>query len=831
MTIELALTEFKKYKVELETFLSNDLSESDTRSKIIDVIFLNILGWNETNITREPYVKDIGYYDYVFSTGIFHFVVEAKRNFLELKIPKKKKTKISLLSTDKTNKEVIEQIRSYVTSKNLSFGIITNGKQFIISSFVSFNGLPWEENECIVFNSLEDIEQRFIEFYELLSKEFVQKFGRIKILSDQTFTKKLVNSPSLPRKNDKLVRNDLSSKLIPLINALFTKLGSTDELYSENVLAECFVFNDDLHKHYSEMSVLFEDSPPRFDERISKVKNTRPTQELIKESLTNAKTILPDPIILIGGKGAGKTTFINYFFKINLEEKVKKIIPEIYIDFIGYTQQQIQDTKSVYQKIIDALYDTHPELKLTNYDILKRIYKKEISRNIEEGLWSIYKNNPDKLEDKINSFLEDKISNPEIHLKNISEYLINPSHKRLCIIFDNVDQLDFEEAQREAFLLAESMYKNLKCLVIISLREGYFYKWRALPPFDAFQSNVFHITAPSYREVLKKRLTYVVDNFNYNSLEGDISNKRFEISNTALKNLFKSIYKTLFLEKNSEILQFLEQTSFPNIRLGLDKFNDFLISGHTKVEEYMASDSYNIPIWEFIKSVALESNYYYNHKTSKIHNLFYPSNSNSSHFTKIRILKYLYNEAENNSFNESFIAVEALKNLFVQAGYTRDIILEEIDLLIHYNLISCENFNSDTENKTPNVEIFQVKITQGGIYYINNLINTFAYLDIILEDTLIYDENFYDEMLANFSPPDALGKKIIHKRLKTVKIFIEYLKKQEFSEHQNSYTDNLDKVFEWNITEYLLDSNLDNDINRLEKLLTPYASFSRKGAN
>jgi hypothetical protein len=828
MTIELALTEFKKYKVEFETFLQSDLSESDTRSKIIDIIFLNILGWNETNITREPYVKKIGYYDYVFSTGIFHFVVEAKRNFLDFKIPKKKKTKISLLYTDKTNKEVIDQIRSYVTSKNLSFGIITNGKQFIVSSFVSFNGIPWEDNECIVFNGLEDIEQRFIEFYELLSREYVLKFGRIKILSDQTFSKKIVNNPILPRKNDKLVRNDLSSRLIPLINALFTKLDWTNELYGEDVLAECFVFNDDLHKHYSEMSVLFEDSPPKFDERISKVKNTKSTQDIIRDNLVQAKSILPDPIILIGGKGAGKTTFINYFFKINLEEKIKKIIPEIYIDFIGFTLQQIKDTKSVYQKIIDAIYETHPELKLTNYDILKRIYKKEINRNIEEGLWSIYKNNAEKLEDKINSFLEEKINNPETHLKAISEYLINPSHKRLCIIFDNVDQLDFEEAQREAFLLAESMYKNLKCLIIISLREGYFYKWRALPPFDAFQSNVFHITAPSYREVLKKRLTYVVDNFKYNSLEGDIQNKHFEISNTALKNLFKSIYKTLFIKENSEILQFLEQTSFPNIRLGLDKFNGFLISGHTKVEEYMASDTFNIPIWEFIKSVALESNYYYNYKTSKIHNLFYPSNSNNSHFTKIRILKYLYNQAQNNAFNEYFIPVEAIKNLFVQAGYTRDIIIEEIELLINYNLISCENFNSDTENKTSNIELFQVKITQGGIYYINNLINTFVYIDIILEDTLIFDENFYDEILCNFSPPDASGKKLIHKRLKTVKVFIEYLKKQEFNEHQNSYTDNLDKVFEWNITEYILDSNLNNDIQRLEKQLSPYNFGSRK---
>lgn len=819
MTIEQSLAEFKKYKSEFEKFLNNDLSESDTRSKIIDKFFIEILGWDENNITREPYVRDVGYYDYIFSTGIFHFVVEAKKNIVDFKFPKKKKTKISLLMTDKINREVIEQIRGYVISKNLTFGIITNGKQFAVSSFVSFNGLPWEENECIIFNGLEEIEQRFIEFYELLSKEYIHRYGRIKILNDEVFGKKIINTPNLPRKNDKLVRNDLSDKLIPLINILFRELDATNNLYSENVLADCFVFNDDLHKHYSEMSVLFEDSPPKFDERIVKVRNTKSTQEVIKENLVNSKSILPDPIILIGGKGAGKTTFINYFFKINLEENVKKTIPNVYIDFIGYTLQQIQDTKSVYSKIIEILYENHPELKLTNYDILKRIYKKEINRNIQDGIWSIYKNNPEKLEDKINFFIEDKINNPEIHLKAISEYLINPSHKRLCIIFDNVDQLDFEEAQREAFLLAESMYRNLKCLIIISLREGYFYRWRALPPFDAFQSNVFHITAPSYREVLKKRLQYVVDNHKYLSIEGDIKNKHFEISNSSLENLFKSIYKTLFLEKNSETLLFLEQTSFPNIRLGLDKFNDFLISGHTKVEEYMASDSYNIPIWEFVKSVALESNYYYNHVTSKIHNLFYPSNNNKSHFTKIRLLKYLYFEAENNAFNEYFIPVETILNLFIEAGYTRDVIIEELNLLISYNLINCENFNSDTENKLLEIDKFQVKITQGGIYYIKNLINSFNYLDIVLEDTLIFDESSYNEIFNSYPYPDSYGKRQIHKRLKSVKLFFEYLKKEELNEHQNFYSDSLNKVFEMNITNYMLESNLKRDFDRLDKLL------------
>lgn len=819
MTIESALNEFTKYKSDFEKFLNDDLSESDTRSKVIDKIFVDVLGWNENNITREPYVKATGYYDYIFSTGIFHFIVEAKKNYVDFKLPKKTKTKINLLSTDKTNNEVIQQIRNYVTNKNLTYGIITNGKQFIVSSFVSFSGKPWEENECIIFNGLDDIEQRFIEFYELLSKEYIQKYGRIKILSEETFAKKIINNPNLPRKNDKLVRNGLSDKLIPIINSLFRELDSTNELFDQSVLSECFVFNDDLNKHYSEMSVLFEDSPPKFDERIVKVRNTKSTQETIKENLINSKSLLPDPIILIGGKGSGKTTFINYFFKVDIEEKVKKAIPYVYIDFIGYTLQQVQDTKGVYDKIINSLYENHPELKLTNYEILQRIYKKEISRNINEGLWSIYKNNPEKLEEKINSFIEEKIKNPELHLKAISEYLINPSHKRLCIIFDNVDQLDFEEAQRDAFLLAESMYRNLKCLIIISLREGYFYKWRTLPPFDAFQSNVFHITAPSYRNVLKKRLQYVVENHKFLKVKGDVKNKQFEISNSSLENLFKSIYKTLFLEKNSEILQFLEQTSFPNIRLGLDKFNDFLISGHTKVEEYMASASYNIPIWEFIKSVALESNYYYNHKISKIHNLFYPSPSNKSHFTKIRLLKYLFFEAESNAFNEYFIPTEIVINLFLEAGYTKDVIIEELQLLIKYNLITCENYNSDTENKAFELETFQIKITQGGIYYIKNLINTFNYLDIILEDTPIFDENFYNEIIQSFCYPDNYGKKQIHKRLKTSKLFFDYLKQQELSEHQSFYSNSLNKVFELNITDYIFDSNLKNDFNRLDQVL------------
>ena len=51
--------------------------------------------------------------------------------------------------------------------------------------------------------------------------------------------------------------------------------------------------------------------------------------------------------------------------------------------------------------------------------------------------------------------------------------------------------------------------------IIQSIERGkyeclYYYKWRNSPPFDAFESNVYHISAPRYNEVLQKRINYTL---------------------------------------------------------------------------------------------------------------------------------------------------------------------------------------------------------------------------------------------------------------------------------------------------------------------------------
>ncbi len=60
------IADFEKYREE-------DLTESDTRSKIIDKLFTEVLDWDENSIDREGYVVE-GFYDYLFSIPGFQFI-------------------------------------------------------------------------------------------------------------------------------------------------------------------------------------------------------------------------------------------------------------------------------------------------------------------------------------------------------------------------------------------------------------------------------------------------------------------------------------------------------------------------------------------------------------------------------------------------------------------------------------------------------------------------------------------------------------------------------------------------------------------------------------
>lgn len=807
------IEEFKKYGTE-------PISESDTRSKIIDILFKDVLGWTENDIERERFVQ-VGFYDYEISTSIFRFVVEAKKTFVEFKIPAKtRRTKLKTIY--KANKEVIDQIRGYIFNRGLLYGIITNGKQFIIGKFNNTDGTDWQENEVFIFQDLDTVDSNFIEFYETISKEFVNHFGRFKLFTQTNQGKSIVKSNNLRKKDDELVRNKISHELIPVITELFEEIYNLEDLKDEKILEKCYVKNDDIKKYNSELGFIFSDQPPTFDTRISPVQNTEATHQQLKDKINSTDNKLPDPIIIIGGTGAGKTTFIKYFLEVVLDKGRKKNRPILYLDFRNETEYTIKDTKLIYQKLINQLYEDYSILNLNNFKVLKVIYRTEIE-NQKVGFWQHIKDE-ETLNVKIGEFLEKKTEDPIFHLSKISHYLIHQCNKRLCIVIDNADQLD-ESIQKEVFILGHSLHRNLKVMTLISLREGYFYKFKNKPPFDAYHSTVFHITAPPYRDVLSKRIEYVLNNFKFQTVKVKSDNYKAELSDGSLNTLFSNLYTVLFKHSNSEILSFLEETSYPNIRNGLEKFKFFLLSGHTKTNMYMSFEygkdgKGNIPIWEFIKSVALESNYYYQTNRSVLFNIYYPSNSNKNHFTKIRLLDYIIDNNTGVSKKNNFISISTVVNDFIKAGYTSEIIIEELNLLYANGLIFTNDFVSDIESQISLDLTNEIGITQSGVYYIKNLINTFLYYDLILQDTPIYSEKYFDELSAIFPESDSEGNRNLNNRVKSTELFINYLLEQENLDHNRKEQNYGIKCLDRQIIKSLKDNGLKSDLQRLSNALS-----------
>lgn len=809
--IDSALELFKKFKLEFEKYTHSEITESDTRSKLLDKIFVEILGWNDHDINREGYVKP-GYYDYEISTSNCKFIVEAKKSLDLFEFPEKGE-KVKFKTLIKGNSEVIDQIRKYIVKRNLTYGVISNGHQFIIGRFVNTDGSDWEQNEAFVFRDLANIEDNFIKFYNLLSKEAIQKNGRIKFFLEDYGGGRLVDSLSIKNKNEELIRNDYSSYLYPIINQLFSEIYEIENLHDFEILKQCYIKNDDLEKHTSELNVLITDEPPKFDSRIIRLKNTQRTQKLLQDEITSQNHKTPDPTVIIGSKGAGKTTFIKYFIEVVLSDKIKNIRPIIYIDFRGYTKQQVLDTKAIYRKITNSLYDDYENLNLTNFNTLKKIYNTEIKRSIS-GKWQPFQNDPIILEQKISEFIDECTKNEIEHLEKISEYLVKDCSKRLVIILDNADQLGIE-VQNEVYMLGQSLKRNLKALLLISLREGYYFKYKNKPPFDAFQSNVVHISAPLYNKVLESRIQFVIDNFDFSSLHGTVDNKKFQFSPSLLGNFFDNLRKTLFLEENSEILRFLEETSYPNIREGLEKFNLFLISGHTKITSYMTSSDFKIPIWEFIKAVALESRYYYHCEESTIKNIFNPTFGNNNHFTKIRILQYLSDIAEVNSYTNFHVGFEQMNSDFSLAGYNTDIISNEVKELIRFRMIETKSVVSDVEEDIELDGESEIKITHCGLYYLKYLLGTFNYIDLVLQDTPIYDTEYFKQLQGAFPISDKGGRRDIKGRLTTVKLFIAYLTKEEIKDHNRNDSSYGINALDWNIVESIKSNGLDKELTKV----------------
>ena len=120
-----------------ESDLDDVSTEADVRLKIIDRIFIDVLGWPTSSINAEEHTLS-GYLDYKFSIDDrARLVVEAKkeaRSFdLELRSPGSAyKLNGAALKQSKSLQEGIAQAIRYCGEKNAELACVTNGREWVV---------------------------------------------------------------------------------------------------------------------------------------------------------------------------------------------------------------------------------------------------------------------------------------------------------------------------------------------------------------------------------------------------------------------------------------------------------------------------------------------------------------------------------------------------------------------------------------------------------------------------------------------------------------------------------------------------------------------------
>lgn len=768
---------FQKIVADQQQFNMDSQTEADTRARLISRVLEEALDWPDVNISREEYASP-GFMDYVLSLQRRVIVIEAKKTGDTFQLPQDISTSSNftlggILKTVKHLEAYITQVQTYCFRNGIEYAAVTNGLQWVIFRAVRTDGIHLGKGTVIVFKSLEDICERFVDFWNLLSKQGVENNSLIKTLQPvySAFQYKRV-ADELHNRSEKVTRNRLSSDLEPLIGEY---MGEIADEKSKEKLRELFVKGEALTKVLAavehRLSLSLSNTLAQSN-RVFQHRNTETLKTAVKKKIDSHTSLPPrgEVILLLGRVGSGKTTFVNHFLRIDLKDTFEHhfLIP---LDF--RLKEKGQEVRRFFYDTLRQLLSKNELFLSLTEKYLCKVYAPEIKSLSVGPLANLQKTNRKYFEEKISDFLVDRYSDVEDYMTRTLRYLADKCAVRCVIVLDNVDQLD-SALQQEIFTFAHSVVGKAHALAILTMWEETYLRSKRGGALSAYQTMAHTIPPTSVVDIIERRLQYILEKLTNGGPACALLPDESLINDVRG---FLVLVRQSLLHNRKRVRYFLESIAMGNLRTAMEVFSIFLTSGHTDADKmlsaYAYDQSYDIPLHEFIKSIGLGDSRYYHSNSSAVLNLYSVSDeSRPSHFTKLRLLEYLFFHRTRSSFafGPGFVPTPVICDEFRKIGTSEIDIYESLKTLGSLALV--ENDEYDFKRITA-----AFRVTPAGRYYMRFLAGRFSYLDLVLQDTPISDEPTFKVI------KDLIGSKDMESRFARVSAFLHYLATEEEREY------------------------------------------------
>ena len=783
---------FADFRKSAASFEAEDWSEADTRSKLIDTLFIDCLGWNEGDIRRE--LSDAGMrLDYRLSILLPTLIIEAKRSKLSfpvLPIQKPYKVKLKkLLDANPTLKEHIEQVSGYCHVWSIPYAVLTNGRTYIVLTGKRDDRMPLYNGDVYIISDILSNEVDFTDIFNLLSKQAVATGSLQKMLGHarpDVISRSVLNTYLNP---DAICPNNLMSESVEtILDQLFTDVINDNR---DEIVVDCYVKPGTARIRDKVEEPLF-DLPPVLAEKTVDIDSSHSFDEFEKtvNKRFSDSNMRPITTLVVGNVGVGKSIFLRRFFSRKRQDNVlpSGVLP-FFIDF--RTANAEKDRLSAFidkmlLKQLTSLEDSN-QIDLSSPEQLRQIFWQETKR-FEKSAGGFLQNQSD-----LNRELFQELNRLRLDLSHylpaVFAFLRNHYHLIPCIVLDNADHHD-EEFQRQVYLASKELQASLKCLVFVALQESWYWHFKEQQgPLAGYHDTVFHVRAPHIRDVIARRLEVALEKFDkYVDQQLRIAfGKNMTLEPQHLRRFLENCTEIFF--QNDETAIFFECVSNGNVRRGLDLFKLFMRSGHATTAEYLLSivgqnSLAKIGKGELLRTLARGEFVHYTGSRSYIPNAFTVLHniapSFNPRFAAIFILELLSEKITEvtPSVGRGYVARALILDLVTKMGYQPVYFDEVFEHLIDAQLISpCIISPKDR------ISAKFFRITALGNYLVRELIGSSDYICLTMTDAPISDSKRFSEM-SKLLPEDGSASE--DDRAKALRMFLE-----DLTEFENAEADHI----------------------------------------
>jgi len=782
-----------------KTSIDRIKNEATTRHQIIDVLLHSVLCWPTTSVTCEDHVQK-GYIDYVLRDNLNRAVllIEAKSEGVHFALPDKPhfsntdiaRIKLRILMTDKAIDSAIRQVVAYCPSVGCDIACITNGHVFILFRW-HIKGLNYTEADALVIPSLECFHLRYTKLYNLLSYTAVivnkqlhsELFGGKDRSKDIYYAKRLIE-----QYDDAMQKNQYACYLDPIAKRYFDDIEPNDKV----LMDACYVFAQGVHSIETGVQTKITDrfTPYFASDGVKEITETRSGGPLTKRIAQAVTSKRGDIIILFGGKGAGKSTFLRRLFYCNPPPDIQMFAMPIIVDYLQAPQEKEQFEKYTWTSIRQYL-DINGLLNGSIEDLVA-LFGDRYSIALRQELCGLTPSSESFIVMRNRLIAEWKADD---------QYVINrlkcywgQRNRGVVLTFDNTDQLS-PSLQDHCFLIAQNVARTLDVTVIISMREERYCRARTVGVLDAYHNFGFHLAAPDLQNVLVKRLKFVISELTkpvrlVNLPDDTPVDQILQFFKTCLRQFTFEDRAAVSGSRANALKKFLQECSHDNTRLALGLFSQFMSSGYTHAAEMIAYPDWIVVAHQVIKPMMIPTRYNYDETKSLIPNFYqirFPSNG--SHFTTIRVLSCIKNgihvAGDGNGFQRVIDICDNFDNYF---GMREDCELC-IDVMLSHGILEADNRLDALRVEKAGclgeyIYADSVRLTAFGSHMLDTLCKAYTYLELVSFDTGVESEALCHEFVtlarkerARSSEADRKGRLL--SRVSRVSRFVDYLHKQE----------------------------------------------------